>query len=132
MSVSWLFLFWGFRVYNDIGAVALGLVGFYLYLRDRSFFSGLFFGLSFLMRFPSALLFFSIILVLIFGKSFKKFFFSCFGFVIALIPFLIFDDLINVFISQYSIVATYTVYQSSLLHLVNLLFVSILIMSFLV
>ncbi|MBN1275110.1 glycosyltransferase family 39 protein [Candidatus Woesearchaeota archaeon] len=77
-AFSNLLLYWGFRVYTDVPAAALLLGSVVLFLRYEELgdcrlllFSGVFMGLSFLMRFPNALLVFAFLPFLVGGQRWR-------------------------------------------------------------
>ncbi len=81
----------------ELPAVFLLLLGFYLYLRNKIFLSGILFGLAFLTKFPT-LLFFIILLGTLFYQYiatkkiyFKNLFYITFGFLLIIAPYFIFN-----------------------------------------
>lgn len=55
LSFSSVFFFFTFRLYTELPAVFLVLLGFYSYLKDRHFCAGLSIGAAFLAKFPAGI-----------------------------------------------------------------------------
>lgn len=112
-AFSYAFLYWGFRIYTEIPMLLFILISFYLFLEGKIAFSGIFAGLAFLAKFPSALFAISIALILLQRKGMKKAALFSLFFCIPLIPWLMSNyayhgNLLWDFIEQYKIVKMYT------------------------
>ncbi len=128
-GLSSQFLFWGFRVYNDIFGMLLVVMSIYFFVkahRDKRysvhlfFLAGLLTGFVFLARYPLVLVPGIFLLYLLYEKKFREFFFSCAG---AFIPFGLWvaDNLVRFgnpfyqFFAQAGIVGEYSAFESPLL-----------------
>jgi len=115
-SFSFPFLFWGFRVYTEIPALFFIMLSFYLLTKEKTGIAGLIMGFAFLTKFQLAIFAFSAICIYLYKKEFKKtLIFSAF-FIIAILPWLIYNYVVYHnffwdFIAQYKMVISGTSWQ---------------------
>ena len=115
-SFSYLFLYWGFRIYTEPVMLFFILLSFYLLIKNNYWLAGIFAGLAFLAKFPSAIFALSVFLFLIYKKGFKNSALFSLLFLLSLVPWLSSNHIThgNIlwdFIQQYNIVEAYTVAQ---------------------
>ncbi len=88
---SQIFFLLGFHEYTEIPALFLVLFGFWLFLKEKMFLSGLFIGLAVLMRFPSGLFGITLLAVLCWERIWKKIVLLGCGFSAVFAPFMVFN-----------------------------------------
>ncbi|MCP3682730.1 MAG: glycosyltransferase family 39 protein [bacterium] len=64
-----LFFFTSTKVYSGIPSTFFALLAFYFFIKKRSILAGLFVGISFMFRFPQALLFIALIIAILLNKE---------------------------------------------------------------
>ncbi len=96
-AISSEFIFWGFRIYTDSVSLFFVLLAFYLFIREKRclyVLSGFFAALSFLTRFPLALFALSVGVYCLIKRKWKPLLLFCTGFLIGVLPWLIYNFLI--------------------------------------
>ncbi|MGC8885050.1 MAG: ArnT family glycosyltransferase [Candidatus Nanoarchaeia archaeon] len=135
-ALSPLVIFWGFRVYADIPALFFTVVSFYCLLENEKSkskkigmvfiaFAGIMAALAFLSRFPLALFPLSAGIYSIFKKKYKVLLIFSVFFVLALIPWLAYNQIhyqnpIWDLKEQYSVVEKWTLYEPIIKQIKNL------------
>ncbi|MEX0920390.1 MAG: glycosyltransferase family 39 protein [Candidatus Pacearchaeota archaeon] len=138
-AFSYPIIFWGFRIYADIPAVFFALLSVYLFflsdilaiekrpkIKAFLFFSGVFAGLAFLMRYSVILIPGIIGIFIIYKKQFKSLLYFVLGGFIAILPwlignYLIYGNIMGGLLAQANIISDYTFYQSPLILLKSML-----------
>jgi len=87
-SFSAIFFFLSFRIYTEIPALFLVLLGVYFFVENKHYFSGLSLGFAFLAKFPAPLFLVAALAVLLYKNEIKKSFYLCLGFATPVLPFL--------------------------------------------
>ncbi len=90
-SLSSLMIYWAFRIYVDVLGVFFILLSFYLFTKNKIFFSGFIAGFAFLTKFPLIIFGISTILYLFNKKDFKKILNYSIGILLVLIFWMIFN-----------------------------------------
>lgn len=117
-SLSPLFLMLTGLVLTEPLALVFGLLGIYLFTREKIFLSGFFLSLAFLTKFPQGILIAAVFLAILFNKTnlikkLKNLMILSMGFIIPVVPYLVFNyfsypNIFEPFISGSWIVTTAT------------------------
>lgn len=108
-----ILLFWSFRIYTDIPALAVTMLGLYFFFKKRYIFSGFLFAAGFLFRFSIILFALPAGIYLLYNVQYKKIANILLGSVILLLPWMTHNviqygsPLWDVF-AQGQVIATYT------------------------
>jgi 4-amino-4-deoxy-L-arabinose transferase-like glycosyltransferase len=95
-SISPLIIGWGFKIYTEIPALFLLVLSFYFITKRKGsliVIAGVLSGLSFLLKFPNALFGFAVAAFFIFFGERKKFIYFSVGNMIALLPWLAYNQI---------------------------------------
>jgi len=126
-SLSPLMIYWGFRVYTDNVALFFMSVSYYLIIKgfdNIEFLVGIIFALSFLTKFSFGLFGIAVVIHFLFKKRLKKILMFSAGFILALVPWMIYNyihysNIIWDIILQWSVVQIYTHVEPISKHFIN-------------
>lgn len=93
ITFSSIFFFFNFRLYTEIPSLFFILLSLFFLLKQKYLFSGLFVGLALLTRFPAGIFLICFLPLIINKKQLKNMFYYIIGFLIPLIPFLVFNQI---------------------------------------
>ncbi len=89
ISLSPIFFYLSFHQYTEIPAVFFILLSIYLFVKNRSIWSGIVLGLAFLSKFPAGIFLLILCIAALLNKNWKSALFIIAGFSIPSIPYLI-------------------------------------------